>query len=461
MVMFWLVSMMVMPVVISLMYIGWTWSKLVSLKSPAEVVRIKYVWARYGIRKEFEGQVVQFCSRPQNGRTGLTHRLHGKVAVIYRGSGIMHESTLIEVDKAVDAGASAVILVNCNSTRFTPKVITENFMLVRACNIPVISISKRDASKIGEGAYVSARLKYPVILFGPQRLNSILETSWLSILIEQYRDQKRWFCIITLIRAVCISYLASFSFHTPIINLSAVLFIQMTHFIFSLQCPYSDDSLNHLELAASFCCLITVLIVVSLTSILGTSNSLLLAFEAKGTAGVSEDLRRLQLFYWLSYLLVIVCLFTLIYLVTKLVHLILSSIVWALLKLISSGYCAKKISCYEIQKPHEKLATLPDPIDASFLSALHATCELQRVLPLSSLCDCALTAVMGAISKTMEAEEILHMKTMWCRSKYPWIFSKAEGSSGFCQGKDVYIFFNQISGSVVEIAANSELPETV
>ena len=447
----WLVSIFIMPLLLVFTVACWVWSKFNSAISPSNTIRIQYTWAEYGIRRHFDGQIVFF---DQNMRFSPEF-LRDKVALMYRGLGIMHESTLIKVERAVDAGAAAVILVNYRNTRFTPKVIAENFMLIRACNIPVIAISRSDANKIAEGSFISVQLKFTPELIGLRRLQYLLKTSLFGLLIESYRDGKQWFEIVIIFRGILVVCLSSFSDWNNFqkYTVPGVLFVQLVHFVFTLQNPYTDDGLNYLEMASSFCCLITALIVASVTSVLGITSETSAGLELKGTAGYLEDLSRLQTFYGMAYIMLFIFLCTFIYLIFLLAYLVLSVTATLMFR-----YCLKKPGVIIQERVHHtqsKLEAAVDPIESPFSCALHAISEFQRVLPASSLCDCSLTAVLGAISKQMEADEIKRLKELWFKKKYPWVYCRGIGCTGFCQGKEVMLFLNQFTGCIVEIAENS------
>ena len=439
---FWVSTVMLTPFALTGMFFSWAIVYKRKLMLPSKSISIAYYWATYGRKEKIEGQVVHFHfpSRPDVYK--------GKLAIIHRGQGIMHESSLVKVDQAVDAGVAGVILVNHGNTPFTPKAVSENFMLVRICNIPVMGISAKDAKRISDGAFVSIRLRFPIRLIGLKRFRILLGSSFSSLVMDTYRVGKFWFGIVWVIRCIALVIVNKFGSRHIQMQSYVVLFIQLVFFIFSLQCPYADEGLNNFEIATSFSCLATSLLVATVTSVLGSTSESSAGLELKGTAGLSEDFIRVQLFHGLSICILLLFLTTCLYLISKL-NLILIDV---LIRLTS-----KKQEIFEKEQP--KRIEVPireiEPIRVPFFSALDAVVEFQRVLPMSSLCDCALTSILGGISKQIELDEIKSLIREAHLHRNPWIHSQTKGVSGFYQGRGISIFLNQVSGMVVEMAANS------
>ena len=445
---FWLCSGVLFPFAIIWIFSHWTTELLQSHFPPKDQICIKYIWATYGPKTEFEGQVVRVDPDCRN--QNHFGYLRNKVALIKRGRGTMHESTLIKVDWAINACAAAVIIVNCGNSRFIPKVVAENFMLVRACTIPVIAISARDAQKIGNGSYVSINLKFSVKMIGLDRLNSFLHSSFCSSVLDLYKPEKRWFCILAFLRFTGTVFCCSLGKRYFNSQAYPVLFIQLVHSVLSLQCPYTDEGLNKIEIVSSFCCLFTALCVAAVTSILGQTSEGSAGLELQGTAGTYEDMIRWQSFTCLSYAIFIIFITTSTYIFTKMVQLLLEILINS--AFFENTKIVKKISTLAIA---EEILPEPHQIDSIFQSALHAISEHLRVLPKSSLCDCALGSVLGAISKQNEIEE---MKSLIKNEKinlYPWVHTCEIGAAGFCQGKNIKVFLHRLSGCILEIAANS------
>ncbi len=440
---FWISTVMLMPLALSGIFTSWARVRIRTLMLPSQKIQIEYFWAAYGRKEKLEGQVVHFRFPPTK-----PDIYKGKLAMIHRGQGIMHESSLVKVDRAVDAGAAGVILVNHSNTPFTPKAVSENFMLVRICNIPVIGISAKDAQRISDGAHASIRLRFPTRLVGLKRLRLLLGSLFSSLIMDTYRVGKNWFAIIVLLRCTALVIISKFGFRNMQMQSYIVLFIQLTYFIFSLQCPYADEVLNKFDMATSFCCLATALLVATVTSVLGSTSESSAGLELKGTAGFTEDLIRAQIFQGLSLGILLFFLTTCLYLISK----------WSLMLIdLLVGLTSRKQEIFEKEKP--KMIQEPvleiDPIRVPFISALDAVVEFQRAFPMSSLSDCALTSVLGGISKQIELDEIKNQIREARIRRNPWVHSQTIGVAGFCEGKDVTIFFNQVRGTVVELAANS------
>jgi hypothetical protein len=310
-----------------------------------------------------------------------------------------------------------------------------------------VAISAEDAARIADGSACGIRLSFRPKLLGRDRLFRLLRTPLFGPLTEVYRNGKQWYELVVLLRIFALILLSTFAHRDARVQAAAIAFVQMAHLVLSLQRPHVDGGLNRIEVAGSAACLVSALAAAWVTSLLGSTSESSAGLETKGSAGAAEDALRGRAFTGLSQAVLLALLSALAYMAAHAALL--------LLDLLPRPRAQpppppepRKVSVAVVEAE-------PAPIDPAFSSALHAVSEINRVLPIAGLCDCALGAVLGGVALQMEVEERQAFLANRRARQRPWVYAAGVGAAGFCRGREVLAFRNRLTGAVVEVASNS------
>lgn len=416
-----------------------------------DFVHVETHWANYGERREVTGQVIRVdppygqLDEPRNAAA-----LRGKIAVVLRGRGTQHESSAVKARRLQAIGVLAVVVVNDGIGTFEPNIVTENLAAVDAIDIPVVSIAQTDLHLLAENAVATLafRKDWPR-LFGLHRVRTMIASSvMLSSLIEGFDENKQWFQVIELVRRVVLALCRSLPSHYPRLQASSILFANFCYTMATLYCPFKCDDLNRMEIASAASTLATAAMVAVAANLFGENTQGVPGLEPKGSAGTEEDHARMVLFLALAIGLVVTLSAGALFLVGPLLELFAARVACAVRALLPRRPQADEPPDPAPQPPEPPVAPLFD-------STLHATTELFRVLPASSICESALQAALSATRVQLEVQELRVRTSREAIRRRPWVALAGEGALGFYAGKSVVCFLHRLTGVVIEIPGAS------
>ena len=402
---------------------------------------MRFLWSSYGTRQEIREQVYRVDPLFAQHFLFNKETIAGKIAMVFRGRGEQHESTLLKVKRIQEAGAVAVIIVNEKNRAFSPVVNTENFATFQDISIPVVGIASSDMEYLTDGVLVQLHYRYALPkLIGLERVTYLFSLDCLLPLISHCQRTRGWFELVVLARKMLMVLVLLIFQLAPGIHAILYLVVNFVFFTLMMMRPYENNLVNWVEVLSSTSCLISSILVL-LVVVVFQDPKQVQPFSAAVSSrqDLLGGLAAAILFNFLAFSAAMAN-----FLVVR-----LTRDVYLLLKRCLAGGKVADHYLASTKKPPVR------HISHDFVSALHAQRELFRVLPSSSLCRSSLEAVRCALQEQDEErgrkEKPIHRNM----SNFPWFFQHSKGQAGVQLSKDLLAFIHFSARCTIEVPANS------
>jgi hypothetical protein len=412
--------------------------------------KIYFMWGHYGIKSDITGEIRRvdplYCD---NDVIDNKEDIHGCIALLWRGQGEQHESTMYKVRRVQAAGAIAALVINENNGFFIPKVVAENLATFQSIQIPVMGLRASEANYLAEGSIASVIfLRDPPRLVGLRRLKALMNLKTFRPLIEFYWPDKQWFEAVVWCRRYLLVLMKYLLTRTPQLQACSVLAVNFFYCCYTLWRPFELDDLNRMELLSALSCLVSSCCVVTAAVLYGSATDGIPGLELNGSAGEFEDAGRYWVFSGLANALLAILILVGLFLLQPITTFFIGRLIGYINRCLRPPIPLKP-------KPPPDDKSLPPDIDEVCFNVLHAIQEFSRVLPRHSHCRSAMDVAYGVLK---EQEDVILRRTFnkerRLREK-PWKFVVGKGSAGFHYGKEIYVFRHHFGGMVVEIPSNS------
>ena len=422
--------------------------------SPNNEQGLVYMWGDFGTKKELKGQIVHVDPLyADTDKLANEEDLRGKIVVVYRGRGLMHEPSIIKVQRLQAAGAMAVVVVNQDKFPFIPRMVTENYADLNNVSIPVLGIGSYGSEALADGSHFSLRFaRYPPMPISLYKSRWIASTTVMSPIMEVYREGFRWWECLIVVRKVALCYIRARLIEAPMQQASLILGFQLLYAMLLIAGPFREKYLNRMEMASAFASLASSLAVALVISLFGGGATGKAGVMDPSAASGDEAEGRILFFEATSWTIIGLLLLT-------------GSGLFAATLLTFTSLLVNAIRDYfhvdpPPPPPPEPEPTIPepDPIKPLVGSCLEAIEELERVLPLSCISQCAYQSACQAVREADEQVERYAFLPSQAIQRRPWVYLLGKGAAGVHLGKPVVILKHRGGGGgmLVELPAASQ-----